>query len=349
MARAWAAGDADRALRIGALIRRSGEAGAEFGHCLANHLPMVLPILDRLGATPERCAAWALTYTKANDLAPAPPDRGRISAGSWREHLGERDLEGDYRGFFSREVSRLGAAQAQRLYLPVLVPGIAASALHALMRLAYAHLRDDSAEIATSLGYWAATWLPLGEAGRASPVTEDPAALLAALRGILSLRHLEPPSDLLWHWMREAAAQPDFPPVVDLLAETPDMLPRLARVSLALMAGDMTFESLHAVTAFHWVRLVGSAWPDPGLAARHVWQALAAVYPKIGMPELPDADRLRYLRGRPAPPWPEIAAQAVLSDDEHDLSFCFSAIEEEKVYGDRLYRVLAAKRLGLVT
>ena len=62
---------------------------------------MVLPILDRLGASPERCAAWALTYAQANGLRQAPPDRGRITAETWYRHLGERDLEGDYRGFFS--------------------------------------------------------------------------------------------------------------------------------------------------------------------------------------------------------------------------------------------------------
>ena len=257
MARACVAGEGDRAERIGALTRQSAEASVEFGHCLSNHLPMVLPILDRLGASPERCAAWAETYTNANGLRPAPPDQGRIGAESWREHLGRRELEGDYRGFFSREVARLGARETERLYLPVLVPGIAASALHALMRLAYAHLREDPSEVATALGYWAATWLPLGAAGRASPVSDDPAALLDALRGIEALRHVAPPpSDLLWHWMRDVAAQPAFPPVVDLLAETPDMLPRLAHTSLALMAGTMTFEALHAVTAMHWVRVV---------------------------------------------------------------------------------------------
>lgn len=349
MARAYAAGEGDRSERIGALIRQSAAASFEFGHCLSNHLPMVLPILDRLGASPERCAAWAETYTNANGLRPAPPDQGRIDAESWREHLGRRELEGDYRGFFAREVARLGARETERLYLPVLVPGIAASALHALMRLAYAHLREDPAEVGAALGYWAATWLPLGAAGRASPISEDPAALLDALRGIEALRHVEPPpSDLLWHWMREVAAQPEFPPVVDLLAETPDMLQHLARTSLALMAGTMTFEALHAVTATHWLRLVGDAWPDPGLAARYVWQALAAVYPKIGMPPLPDARALDAMRAQPAPPWPEIAARAVASDDEHDLSFCFSAMEEEKVYGDGLYRVLAARRVGLL-
>ena len=64
MARARAIGDGDRAEQIGTVIRRSGEASVEFGHCLSNHLPMILPILDRLGAAPERCAAWAQTYTR---------------------------------------------------------------------------------------------------------------------------------------------------------------------------------------------------------------------------------------------------------------------------------------------
>ena len=310
MARAFAGGEGDRAERIGALIRQSAEASFEFGHCLSNHLPMVLPILDRLGASPQRCAAWALTYAQANGLRQAPPDRGRITAETWYRHLGERDLEGDYRGFFSGEVARLGARAAERLYLPVLVPGVAASALHTLMRLAYAHLRADDAEVGTSLGYLAATWLPLREAGGIAPMSDDPAALLEALRGIEALRHLEPPSELLWHWMREAAAQPEFPPVVDLLAETPDMLTRLARTSLALMAGSMTFEALHAVTAMHWVRVVGDAWPDPGLAARYVWQALAAVYPKIDMPPLPrprssrPCARSRHHPGPRSPPAP---------------------------------------------
>ena len=53
------------------------------------------------------------------------------------------------------------------------------------------------------------------------------------------------------------------------------------------------------------------------------------------------------MRAQPAPSWPEIAARAVASDDEHDLSFTFSAMEEEKTYGDVLYRILAARRLDL--
>ena len=58
-----------------------------------------------------------------------------------------------------------------------------------------------------------------------------------------------------------------------------------------------------------------------------------------------EQDRWRQL---PAPDWPEIRAAAALSYDEHDLSLTFSAEEEEKVYGDPLYKLSAARRLGLV-
>ena len=34
-------------------------------------------------------------------------------------------------------------------------------------------------------------------------------------------------------------------------------------------------------------------------------------------------------------------AKAVQSEDEHDISLVFSASEEERAYGDRLYRVVA--------
>jgi hypothetical protein len=48
------------------------------------------------------------------------------------------------------------------------------------------------------------------------------------------------------------------------------------------------------------------------------------------------------------PDWPEIAAAAVKSDDEHDLSLTFSAREEWRTYGDRLYQVVAARRVKLI-
>ena len=88
--------------------------------------------------------------------------------------------------------------------------------------------------------------------------------------------------------------------------------------------------------------------PAPTVPLRYFWQAIAALVPKIGFLELPSADQLDCWRNMPLPDWPEIFREAVGRDDEHDLSLPFSAGEEFKRYGDRLYLYAAAKRLGFV-
>jgi hypothetical protein len=109
----------------------------------------------------------------------------------------------------------------------------------------------------------------------------------------------------------------------------------------------MDFAALHALTGAHWVRLVSVVCPDPQLL-RYFWQAVAALVPAIGFPKLPTAEALQAWRDLPCPEWPAIVARAVQSDDEHDVSLVYSAMEEQRVYGDRLYRVVAARRVGLI-
>jgi hypothetical protein len=190
--------------------------------------------------------------------------------------------------------------------------------------------------------------LSLGAPSGAAPVTDEPAAVLLRMKPIDAFRHVEVELDLLWHFMRAMAAKPEFKPLIDWLAVGPDTLKRVAAASLALYAGTMDFCALHALTGTHWLRLLQPVLPDPDLALRHFWQAIAALYPKIGFPDLPTPDMIETWRRAPAPDWPEIAAAAARSNDEHDLSLVFSAREEWKVYGDRLYQVVAARRVNLI-
>jgi hypothetical protein len=88
--------------------------------------------------------------------------------------------------------------------------------------------------------------------------------------------------------------------------------------------------------------------PDRATPLRYFWQAIASLAPKIGFPVLLGTAELEAWRRAPLPDWPEIYREAVQRDDEHDLSLCFSAGEEFKHYGDRLYQYAAAKRLELV-
>jgi hypothetical protein len=326
----------------------SRQWSAEFPFCLANHLPMVLVALNRMGASDERLEAYCHIYREQNGLVPVPAPLGKITRDNWREFLGQREREGDYRAFFAGEVARLGATPTALRYLPQLMPGMAASATHAFMRMAYATMTDSDEETGVALAYWAATYLPLGVSRGVKPSTDDPAEVLASMYGPAAFRHVEPERDLLWHFMRAVAQKPEFAPVVDMLAIGPETHDRVARVSLALYAATLDFCALHAVTGTHWLRLMAPRAPDKATPLRYFWQAIAALVPKMGFPVLPSADELEARRRVPLPGWSEIYRKAVTRDDEHDLSLAFSAGEEFKHYGDRLYQYAAAKRLSLV-
>ena len=113
----------------------------EFPYLLANHVPMVLVALSRLGASDARVAEYLANYRRVKGLVPIPPRVAPIERARWTEALGDRSREADYRDFFVAEVRRLGVNDAIATYLPTLLPGIGASALHGLMRLAYGVLR----------------------------------------------------------------------------------------------------------------------------------------------------------------------------------------------------------------
>ena len=207
---------------------------------------MVLVALHRMGASDERLEAYCQIYHEQHGLVPVPEPTAKVARDNWREFLGQREREGDYRAFFAGEVARLGATPAAVHYLPQLMPGMAASALHAFMRMAYATMTDSDEETGVALGYWAATYLPLGASQGRPPATDDPAKVLAFMYGPATFRQVETEQDLLWHFMRAIALKPEFAPVVDLMAIGPETHDRVARCSLALYAATLDFCALHA-------------------------------------------------------------------------------------------------------
>src|SRR6478672_887156 len=168
----------------------SRQWSAEFPFFLANHLPMVLVALHRMGADGVRLEAYCRIYQETNGLVPVPRPIRAITRDNWREFLGHREREGDYRAFFASEVARRGATQAAIAYLPELFPGFAASALHAFMRMAYATMTDSDEETGIALGYWAATYLSLGASEARAPTTDDPVEVLAYMYGPATFRHV---------------------------------------------------------------------------------------------------------------------------------------------------------------
>ena len=320
---------------------------SEFAKTYANHAPMVLAAMHFMGASDAQLRAFFENYREVKQLLPLVPEVAPVDRSNWQSSIGQRERETDLRRFFGGEVSRLGIRAALLTYLPRLSPGIGASALHALMRLAYALLRMDGAEAANALAYWTATYLEMPPSAGAAPVTDDPAEVLERVASIEVLHGL-PLRELLSQNMRLAGQQAEFAPVVDWLAITPDSPRRLAAASLALFAGTMDFCALHAVTGMHWLRIVMPFCSTPDVLMRHFWQCIAALMGEMHFPGVPSEEELEDWRHIPVPAWPEIFAAAVASNDEHALSLVFSASQEQKIYGDPLYQLVAAQRLGLV-
>lgn len=335
-------------INVAMLKAESRRDSVEFPPFLANHLPMILVAMERLGASPERLAAFAQTYRTANGLVTEPSARLRLTRENWMSALGDRAREGELRQFFAQEVAQAGGSAAIATYLPGLARGIAGSAFHPLMRLSYAVMEADDDEIGVALAYWAATFLPLDDEGTAPGITADPIEVLRRSSILPGLAEAQPESDLLWQNMRAVARLPSFAGVAGWLIIGDDTLDRMAAASLALYVGTKSFEALHAVTGCHWLRHLQPVVPDMAPLLRHFWAGIASLMPKMGFPEIPTPREIAMWRRLPCPDWDEIKARALASDDEHDHSLVFSAQEEWRRTGDELYRVAAAKRLWLI-
>lgn len=338
--------DPRAATRLRTLIAEIGQRSGEFPVLLANHLPMVLEAMGRLGASPERLEAYAERYISAHAVPEMPVRLAPLSAQTWRSTIGDRSREADLRDFFTSEVARLGGAETIRLYMPDLAQGVGASATHALMRLAYAVRRRDEAEIGIALGYWASTYLSFPI--RTGQDKAGPVDLVLEMHGNPAFSGIVVSSTLLWKWIEHMGTLPQFQQLLGRMPPEETSLETLRSASLALYAGTMSFEALHAVTGCHWLRLVWPFVDAPGALASYWWENVLALYARIGMPSLLEAEALGAMRHLPLPPDKEIAAAAVASDDEHDHSLVFSALEEFALTGDRLYKVVAARRVGLI-
>lgn len=336
------------ALRDGDSLAEARALSVEFPPFMANHTPMVLWAMGELGGTEADRRRFLDAYLVSTKVALPVPSPKPITVETWQDHLGDRRYEAAYRAFFAGELARMGERALIDAYLPQLLPGFAASALHAFMRLTYARLTAEPTETATALAYWAATYLALGSGVGAAPRTRDPAGVLALMTPVAAFRNVETEIDLLWHFMRAIAARPAFAPVHDWLEVGPDTVSLMARDSLRLFAATMDFSALHALTGTHWLRVLLPLLPDPEIAIRQFWQAIAALYPKIGFPVPLSAEEAAAMALTPCPDWAEISSAAVRSDEEHDISLVYSARMEMLHYGDRLYQVVAARRLGLI-
>lgn len=306
------------------LLERGRAFAPQYGNRLTNHLPMALVALDRLGADAGQLERFYEHYSMR--LLPLGDP-----AASHSRARGKHTNFVAVAGYFGRLVERNGRDAVLRECLPVLLPGVAAAAFHALIRLAYALDAGDDGEIAYALAYWATEYAQLAlPAGRADEDLEAITTRLAeAVKDHVFIRH-----GVIVDRMRQIAAHPALAGAATQPAQLG--MDSVAQFAISRFARHDDFTLLHAVTACHAMRLVLPHAADQELALRHLWQAIlmaSLTVPRHAGPEA--APRAATVD--------EIKAACRDSTNDHQIKLCYSALCEYEHYGDLRYLQVAAR------
>jgi hypothetical protein len=313
------------------LIQRSSSFHPLYGDSLANQLPMALIALDRIGADRDCLDAFHGRYAarlRRMD-AQAPARQGFVPS----KGLGQRACFDVYLAHFRETLAQHDSSAVLDEWLPMLMPGVAASAFHPLIRLAYAIDADVEAELPIGLAYWAAEFQPLGPLGvqtsdSAAEIAEQLAPKAGALKGSAMVDRMREVAGL--EAFRAGATQPAHLSLDDI---------RELCIDAYLRTGDSTL--LHAVAATHAFRL---AWPyqgDPASALRYHWQAILALLVSGGL-----ADATEQRETDELPDWPACLARAMSTDDDYRIELTYTCWSEFNEYGDPRY-LEAARRINM--
>ncbi|MGH8880505.1 MAG: questin oxidase family protein, partial [Stackebrandtia sp.] len=142
--------------------------GPELEGWNSNHGPMAVEALASHGQA-DAIHGWIDDYAPLLEDLPRPS--AAITADNWRDALGDPRRLGDWPGWFRNALTESDWTQVLATWWPRLLPGIAASATHGVIRVGHAvrTLRDNGTnpqrleELAQALGYWAARWRPTAQ------------------------------------------------------------------------------------------------------------------------------------------------------------------------------------------
>ncbi len=334
-----------------ALERLAGTA-PEFGRGLSNHGPMAAEALVQLGRS-DAVAAFVDRYRRR--LEPAPVAGRPVRNDEWESALGSTVRWPDWAARFERDVAEGSPAEVLALWVPRLLPGSIAAAMHGVIRTAHAVRMVSSAdtpprrrELAEALAYWAARYEELP----GPPVPIGRLTVAEALAEVPYLPEEVPAGHLIGDRVRHVAEVADeFEQAVASLAPQPDLVAALvelarggARAYLANADLGDPVALVHAVTgpmaAELLLPVLGS--DDRPAAVDYAWQAVAAIHvayaPRRGSPPVGDV-----------PPLEDVVAAAVESGDEHAIKLVEAARRAHRRTADPTLLAAAwdaARRLG---
>lgn len=314
---------------------------------LSNHLPMALQALHAMGAGETRLRAFRAAYVPRFEGACAPPPANAVA--DWRALRGQADAYPALLASFMAMQDALGTEATLRRVLPDLWPGVAAAALHGLIRTAHALESGHAAETAHALAYWAWRWQPLAapsiatlSALRATPPAAPGAMTFSDWSTALAQQAegWRPEGGLISQRMDAAQAAPAYQALAGALAPAPELLKALATFAAQRYAQTGNFTLLHLCTGCRAARVLLPFAEDPEAASRYLLRAYTAGYLASGAGVAETAAPIAPLE------WDAVRHAAMASDDEHVVKLVHACREQAAAYGAGPWLQAAARAVA---
>lgn len=309
-------------------LERLHDTGPERLGRLSNHAPMAVEALaarGRAGAVHR----WLDLYAPKLEEFPASVEP--VTAGNWREALGDLRRAADWIAYFTREIDERPWRDVLAEWWPRLLPGLYGGSTHPVIRVGHAvrtllstePTGPRRAELAHGLGYWAARHHPVTGV-TALPGLAEPADPAAALDAVEPIRERD--SGSFPARLDRVTALPVWADAVTDPDEARRRLTGLVRAATHRYAthghGQETM-LVHAATAPNAVLRTLPALPRhlwvPSLAA--AWTASAAVTAMYA----PDAPVGYVAPGTFSAE--EVVERALAHGDEHVIKFTDTALD----------------------
>lgn len=325
-----------------ALLNRHRAGELEDYNVKANHAPMVLIAMYRMGADSAQLHRYYANIEIGRAASETSPLQSlRIDRDTWTKYLGTFSAWAAYRQFFQAEIDKHGVEEVLAAYVSPLMSGVAGHAFHPLLRVGYGIDLEDKDEIAFGLAYWASAYLPAPEVPKTRSFVE-PAHLFGVLENSELLRAVKPQGQSITRRIGQFYAHDEFRRLLQPLALNSDRpLDAIAKTIAEAFSRHHHFTILHGVTSCHAMRMVLPYCKDQLDVVEKYWFSVCAAYLSV----INTSDGSHQAMPDKEADWPRIQKDAIATGNEHTIKLAYTCLKESEEYHDANYPGFARREI----
>ena len=314
---------------LNALLSKVAEYHPLYGGGLATHLPMVLIALSQLKAPNEKLVQTFNNSVEGLELIGSLDNI--VALENIESKLGQTESYKHYLKHYQNALASNSVRQVLEASLPHLISGIAASAFHGLIRLAYAIEANNKSEIAIALAFWSIEYQPfeLSE----NTIDENLEEILARLSPLGENHHFSP--GIIVDRMDEIGVLLKSnnsliqPKKIDLIS--------LRKFVLTAFYACDDFTLLHTVTGCHAFSIIQPFLDNVDAGLRELWKAILVAYLSTGQKYKSAPAKVNHQNED----FKQIIKKALTTEDAHIIKLVYTCFVEYQKCKNPLYFLVA--------